>query len=490
MDDLSEKLPAEVLHGCFNVLNLEDLARISQVSRRWKDLATDHPTYWKCVCIEESSSRLVPFFLARLREARGRATTVRVIVPEVVDHLSTTILPAVAIHAQHMVELTIQVHADMHEAAFAALGGFMPLLERLTLHFTITDPNATAPVLPTDTFRAWTSTKLRYIELEGVGLPAVPLPVLSTVVAFNYEIPGPPSPPIREDVFAAFPNMKSLILHGEIIDGFDYVVLPACSRVNFVQFSQSLNDAVLSMPLATVPHIAVDTADERLAQCVLSHLDGPLYMVMVDTEYQSPDTFRFELFNDDRTRARTFIERLHNYTADNGVPLSLLYQPAFFERIVKLDVSDTLWNTLTPFVTAVPVLKTLCITLQALGLLDLTSTLHCPALSEICLLSYGAKRIAVDAVHLRNFTVRAITGAQLPLRLCLDQGVALHNDSNALLDVYNDVKPVVHPQCVTRSCRLCVQTTFQILGRRSLRGVKIVPKSDPFRSPSRSILNY
>lgn len=384
--------------------------------------------------MDDASSHLGHLFLARLRQARERVITIRVSVFQPTDVLSTTILPAVSAHSHHVVQLSLNVHVDLHSAAFAAVAGFMPMLERLALRFTVAKLNAAAPILPIEVFGAWQNTKIRHLELHNVAAPTGALPALSTVHELRYTMPRAPSAPIREGFLAAFPRIETLHLSGTRQEGFSRAVIAACLRVDCVRFSDSLKDAIFTMNLAPARHIAVQSADARLAQHLLDHIGGNVVMTVMKQRGRA-DTFIIAFL--DGRRFRSFLETLSHYTSGVCSNFFTSLPPTSLERVVTLDCSDMLWNVIVPFLPCLPGLVFLHITLHNSSAPTIgTSPLHCVALQKVSLVSGEARQLSLDAARLRDFIVQSIAGARLPLQLYLDERVVLHGGHETLQGIF------------------------------------------------------
>lgn len=196
------------------------------------------------------------------------------------------------------------------------------------------------------------------------------------------------------------------------------------------------------LPLARIPYLVVDQTDETTANLLLTHLDGPLHVTVVDTGAQEQGTFRVAVYSESCRRVRTFMEWRNHYDATHFAPLPILQQQAFFERLRELHMADTLWNTLVPLFSQLPVLQALGVHFFAYGgLAPLTCALHCPALSRVSLHADEIGGTIIDAGELRNFTLRTLIGVHVPL-LALDDGVVLADKNDILCDVYSELTVV------------------------------------------------
>ncbi|KZV95904.1 hypothetical protein EXIGLDRAFT_834057 [Exidia glandulosa HHB12029] len=131
--DLTARLPNELLSSAFDGLSIGELANAMLVSRRWRDTALDHPTYWKEIELDTRDVRTGPgllgkvnFFLLRLSRSKGRLLelSLEIVDTDFVDEVGDTfqaLLDALNAHLHHLSYLSIDAHIRYLDAFLRAV---------------------------------------------------------------------------------------------------------------------------------------------------------------------------------------------------------------------------------------------------------------------------------------------------------------------------------------------------------------------------------
>ncbi|KZV95903.1 hypothetical protein EXIGLDRAFT_765844 [Exidia glandulosa HHB12029] len=208
------------------------------VSRRWRDTALDHPTYWKEIELDTWGVRTGPrllgkvnFFLLRLSRSKGRLLelSLEIVDTDFVDEVGDTfqaLLDALNAHLHHLSYLSIDAHIRYLDAFLRAVTVPAPMLRSLALSVSIRlrdnngrmdypTSNPPLPVLDTDIFCS-VAPLLREVTLSNI-LPPFDLPCFADVEWARIGYSAPEKVILLEtDVFNAFPRLRSLTLYGQM----------------------------------------------------------------------------------------------------------------------------------------------------------------------------------------------------------------------------------------------------------------------------------
>ncbi|KAH7096746.1 hypothetical protein BKA62DRAFT_624649, partial [Auriculariales sp. MPI-PUGE-AT-0066] len=156
------ELPDELLNDILSDFTVYQLHEWRLVSRKWRDVIHEHPTYWRDLVFKESPE-MQPFLIARLARARDRPIGVRLY------HRATSgkMFDLVIQHMHHIQSLDIVFDVDVATRYFFGLARTCaaPILEDLTL--VANEPPSLA--LPSDLFQG-SLPSLRKLKLVNISL--------------------------------------------------------------------------------------------------------------------------------------------------------------------------------------------------------------------------------------------------------------------------------------------------------------------------------
>ncbi|EJD49421.1 hypothetical protein AURDEDRAFT_161526 [Auricularia subglabra TFB-10046 SS5] len=171
--DNTALVPTEILLAMISSLRLDDLARLAQVSKRWRDLVKAHPAYWAAPGLNSAASSSVAFFLARIAASEGKPLRLHVTLPEPTPLLETTLLPSIARHLDYIDALIFHVHVSHSNAVFDLLRAPASSLRALQLFFECDGTESTSVVLLPEDILSQTCHPqgLSVLCLQNVDLP-------------------------------------------------------------------------------------------------------------------------------------------------------------------------------------------------------------------------------------------------------------------------------------------------------------------------------
>ncbi|KZV81665.1 hypothetical protein EXIGLDRAFT_730798, partial [Exidia glandulosa HHB12029] len=344
MVDYTRQLPAELCLKLLDSLDLADVIRVSLVSRWWRLIAFDHPTYWATVTLDTRSASHEPgyacaYYLAAAQLERSSRSPIAI-------HVSGEFREEIPF--EHALLLLIQ--SNMHRVKTLDIASesssistvFLcdaPILEELHLKW-CPDPDLMLPVvvpgvgdevlvLPAS-FPA-KAPRLRLLHVEDVrlspGFP--PFSALTSLIAFPRFCQGVCLPEV-------FPCLRELVIGDFGVYRFPQPLTPLwvhwitrLERVSLEQHTISVNTSCHA--LFNVPRLEVSlNMDTTASSCIVASITGTALHASLRPDSQSG----LHIFDPStgRTRVLAFY-RLIDFIVTWG---------ALFPRVhtFELDISD------------------------------------------------------------------------------------------------------------------------------------------------------
>ncbi|KZV94590.1 hypothetical protein EXIGLDRAFT_736616 [Exidia glandulosa HHB12029] len=426
--DYDDRLPDELLTSILDYASLLEISYASAVSRRWRAVALDHPTYWQSICIDSLSPRASAFFNTRLERARSRPIEVfvRFMATYFEDknhELPDSLFQGIRRHIFHMKSLHLRMAFKYAEKMVEALSQPAPILESLGIDFY--QPVGPSPflrhehvVLPAGLF-ANHAPKLTSLELRNAITSSQASSCFARVdylaLSFRFD-PSDSEDSVPPD-FAHFPSLKRLALAGHIplayLEKAPWRSLDQLIIERFAAYSPHWT-LWRTWPLVDISYIGTDFVNDEVITILGQHLQGRLDLHL---GVQPGVCFfaRFRSRLDGRRRmvrefTRTAVAARDSYKGWDGKkppPHDLFSRPLIVDRIVHLTMPATLWIRLTGYFAVLPALEELVIPLHNAGELSSLGDkrLVCPTLSSVTFLGIpsGAGVIRIQLADVSRF---------------------------------------------------------------------------------------
>ncbi|EJD45368.1 hypothetical protein AURDEDRAFT_184829 [Auricularia subglabra TFB-10046 SS5] len=416
-------------------LDLSDLLLAMAVNRRWKDVALDHPTYWRDLRLDERQSSqpdAVRFFRLRLSRSRGRPVNIA-LKSYPLARSEREILPDIAQHLSHIQQLDYISHQDdITEAIFDALARPAPILDTLRL---IINSRGGDVQIRSD-FLAGFAPGLCSVVLGFLDLPFPIPPCLRRVEHLRVSIMCASVP----DLSQGFPDLVELHLcqdvtlrpaffderawrgiqylcidGGEIARKWHRLGLPI-DRISSVVIKLGYF-AQLLVPPETAASLAALAAhlDGGIGVHIAQHGPSLLSIDLRGTSATSSDLDRGVLLSD---------YQLHLLDADSRLPFpGDDLSAGFAGRVVYITLSLDNWD-LACCLGALPVLESLLLSVENGTTPENPRQLSCPRLKRLILRTLWNSTgiiVVVEVAPFAQFARAALHDAPFPLSLELQQ---------------------------------------------------------------------
>ncbi|EJD46290.1 hypothetical protein AURDEDRAFT_124081 [Auricularia subglabra TFB-10046 SS5] len=349
--DLISEVPVELAHRILCMFNYLELLPVAGTCRRWREIATDCPSYWRHIQLATPTDGEAQTLSLRLRSAKGRPSTVYVHAPMPWPTLSATILPVIASSFSSLSWLNIYVHVSHADQVLQILTQPAWNLTVLEVAFETDNPHEPLPVLPGDLLHGC-APRLTTVWIENVDIPYPPPALFGSIciVGFGFQ----QEPTLLTEVpnlWSYFPNMRTLILAGAAIIGDCLLSSDLWNSLEWLRFRTY--DTALEhtfkhtlLPIAEVPHVELPCAIPDIVECIIPHISGPL-QVAIEAGHESITAVRVHFGGVTWERSRSFLTELSDWDGNLVPPFDLWSRVDFVGRIVSLTLPSFVWRSVT-----------------------------------------------------------------------------------------------------------------------------------------------
>ncbi|KZV94589.1 hypothetical protein EXIGLDRAFT_736615 [Exidia glandulosa HHB12029] len=413
MTDYSDRVPDEVLSKIFDFASHLEIVYASATCRRWRAVATDHPTYWT-ISLQTTSPQSIALFIGRLDRSHSRPITLLVLLSTsryravyTSQVLPDAFFEAIGRHIHHTKALRLRIPFENAEALMTALQSPAPILELLAVDFY--RGGRRHVILHPDLFGK-NALKLRSLQLRNT-IPHPQASWLAQVEHLTITFRSDASaweggPPV---VFPRLLSLRRLTLAGHI--PVAYLATTPWAQLDELlinEFEYHSPDWSLwrSASLANIPYVGTDFVNNEIVSIISNHLQGSLALTLgiepgpcFFARFQSRSDGRQRIIRESATTNNGWGAPRTGWDGRKPPPHDLFSRPALMHRVAHLVMPAALWPRLSGYFTHLPDLTDLLIPLHSARELsyfgDDAKPLRCPALFSVTFIGNHSGRNVV-----------------------------------------------------------------------------------------------
>ncbi|KZV99182.1 hypothetical protein EXIGLDRAFT_726248 [Exidia glandulosa HHB12029] len=438
--DSTRLLPVELSEKVSDFLDLQSLLVLASVSRRWRAIVHDHPTYWRDIFLDTPSLSSVLLLGLRLERGGSRPAYVSIDVQKPWPPLRAMLFPIVAAHLHRISRLSLTVTAQNANSLFRALSNPAPLLHAFELIFL--RPQSALCTLPLDVFGG-VAPSLTNMALINVSLTEAPYAAFAHVCHLVIGFDGLSPTTAVPFVFEIFPRIRYLsLMRAAMLEDTRFRNQDCWSALETLVVLTNIRcrDAVFQVaPVGDLVHLITQDCNREHVTLFARHLEGPLELAIEDVDEQQ---FNIVLRSRTPVRSRVFLERCDDWVTNAALPHDALRREHILARVVTFVMPIALWYAIIGFMAPLPALSMLIILLHGGHRLlssRLSSRLQCPNMEVLVL--RGPHDIALErSAAIRDFASNALDGTQSSHVLLRLERVHVEDGIDDLQHLFRDIQ--------------------------------------------------